>query len=55
VVLWLKGNSVSTLLSSYTAGNKREITLNLLVSFERNISYEIVIVISVRPCWIRGW
>jgi len=52
VVLWPEGNSVSTLPGSYTAGNKREITLNLLVSFERNISYEItstVIAINVRP------
>ena len=52
MVLWLNGSSVSTLLGSSTAGNKREITLNLLVSFKRNISYEItstVIVINVRP------
>jgi len=52
VVLWLKGNSISMLLSSYTAGNKREITPKLFVSFECDISYEImstVIVINVQP------
>ena len=58
MVLWLKGNSVSTLPGSYTAGNKREITLNLLASLERNIHYGItstVIVINVRPGWLPVW
>jgi hypothetical protein len=49
-----KGNSVSTLLNSATARNKRGITQNCLALFEHNISHKITGAATVRNVWA-GW